>query len=144
MSALNCKLAVAILGLGRDEDLGPSRIGSLTVRLTTHPDEPVVKGKQRILSELKEDTNSKLEAQLPHPEVEGSTSTSTSSQLYKSLNRMLSGLSALSKVMDGASKVRCISPLQILSLTIDEQIHPHIDTAWGTITLLRKVDCFLK
>ena len=69
-------------------------------------DESEVKGKLRVLSELREDANSKLGNQLPPVEAETFAPTSSSSNGPKSINRMLSRLSALSKVMDAASKVR--------------------------------------
>ena len=87
--------------------MGPSQVGSLVVCLTSLTNEESgIKGKQRALSELKEDVNSKLRSQLFPLEAEASALTPSSSDRPKSINRMLSRLSALSKVMDAASKVR--------------------------------------
>ena len=124
--------------------MGPSQVGGLVVCLTSLTNnESEIKGKQRVLSELKEDVSSKLRSQLPPLEAEASTS--SSSNRPKSINRMLSRLSALSKVMDAASKVR----YQLLSYSSlithgcsFVQIHPIIDSSWTTVTQLHEVGYF--
>ena len=91
------------------EDAGPSQIGSLTVRLTIHPDnEPSFRGKQRIVSEVKEDINSKLRNRLFRPESRNSANLSALLDLSKSLKRILFGLSVLSKVMGSSFQVYSI------------------------------------
>ena len=87
--------------------MGPSQISSLTVRLTSVTDnKSEVKGKLRVLSELREDANSKLGNQPLPVKAETSAPNSLSSDGQKSVNCMLSQLSSLSKVMDAASKVQ--------------------------------------
>ena len=82
-------------------------MSGLTVRLTTQPDdEPEIQGKQRMLSELKGEIDSKLGGQIFRSKVEDSTTALASSDLSQSLDHILSGLSALSKAMGVASKVR--------------------------------------
>ena len=124
--------------------MGPSQVVSLVVRLTSLTnDESAIKGKQRVLSELKEDVSSKLRSQLLPLEAEASTS--SSSNRPKSINRMLSRLSTLSKVMDAASKVR-YQLLSCSSLITNGcsfiQVHPLIDSSWTTITQLHEVCYF--
>ena len=103
---LNYEETVTTLYLSPAEAAGPSQICTLTACLTIHPDnEPAIKGKQRMLSELKEDVKFKFAGQFLHPETKSSGQVSTQSELFKSLNRILFGLSALSKIIDGASKV---------------------------------------
>ena len=103
--ALNTTLEV-ILTLSSDQNVGQSQVSSLMVRLTSLTDDELeIKGKRRMLSELKEDVNLELGSQLSPLEAEASTRTSPSSEVPKSVNRMLSRLSSLSKVMDAASKV---------------------------------------
>ena len=70
---------VTTLYLSPAEMVGPSQIGSLVVRLAVLPDDKsVIKGKQRILSEVKEDAKLKLVYKL-HPETESSGHVSTPS-----------------------------------------------------------------
>ena len=58
---LTCEEIATTLDLSPTEIAGPSKIGSLTVRLAMQPDdEPAIKEKQRMLSELKEDARLKL------------------------------------------------------------------------------------
>ena len=66
-----------------------------------------------MLSELKEDARLKLTDKL-HSETGSSGQVSTASDLSKSLNRILSALSAMSNMADAASKVCYILSLQIL------------------------------
>ena len=113
------------LHLSPTEAAGPSKIGSLTVRLAVQPnDEPAIKGKQRILSELKEDAGLKLADKL-YSETESSGQVSASSDLSKSLNRILSALSAMSNIVDATSKVCCILSLRIFSLMSPCEGSPH-------------------
>ena len=113
------------LDLSPTEAAGPSQIGSLTVRLAVQPnDEPAIKGKQRILSELKEDAGLKL-ADKRYSETESSGQVSTSSDLSKSLNRILSALSAMSNIADAASKVCYILSLRIFSPMSPCEGSPH-------------------
>ena len=105
--------------------------------------ESEIKGKQRVLSELKEDVSSKLRSQLPPLEAEASTS--SSSNRPKSINRMLSRLSTLSKVMDAASKVRyklSSHTFLIPNRCSVAQVHPLIDSSWTTVTQLHEVGYF--
>ena len=66
-----------------------------------------------MLSELKEDARLKLADKL-HSETGSSGQVSTASDLSKSLNRILSALSAMSNMADAASKVCYILSLRIL------------------------------
>ena len=125
------------LDLSPTETAGPSKIGSLTVRLAIRPDdEPAIKGKQRMLSE---DARLKLADQL-HSETGGSDQIPTPSDLSKSLDRILSVLSAMSNIADAASKVCYILSLQMFNSHLLIKVHPTVDNAWSTITSLRKVD----
>ena len=111
---LTCEEIATTLDLSPTETAGPSKIGSLTVRLAIQPDdEPAIKGKQRVLSELKEDATLKLADKL-YSEAESSGQVSKSSDLSKSLNRILSVLSVMSNIADAASKVFYILSLRIL------------------------------
>ena len=137
---LTCEEIATTLDLSPTETAGPSKIGSLTVHLAIQPDdEPAIKGKQRMLSELKEDARLKLADKL-HPEAESSGQVSASSDLSKSLNRILSVLSAMSNIADAASKVCYILSLRMFNSHLLIKVHPTVDNAWSTITLLRKVD----
>ena len=122
---LTCEEIVTTLDLSPTETAGPSKIGSLTVRLAIQPDdEPAIKGKQRVLSELKEDATLKLADKL-YSEAESSGQVSKSSDLSKSLNRILSVLSAMSNIADAASKVCYIRSLRIFSLMSPCEGSPH-------------------
>ena len=132
------------LALSSDQNAGQSQVCSLVVCLTSLTnDESEIKGKQRVLSELKEDVSSKLKSQLLPLEAEASIS--SSSNRPKSINRMLARLSALSKVMDAASKVR-YQLLSCGSLITNGfsfvQVHPLIDSSWTTVTQLHEVGYF--
>ena len=127
--------------------MGQSQVSSLTVRLTSLTDDELeIKGKRRVLSELKEDVNLKLGSQLPPLGAEASAPTLSSSDGPKSVNRMLSRLNALSKVLDATSKVYDKFSSYTFLVTngrIVVQVHPLIDSSWTTVTLLHEVGYFL-
>ena len=98
-----------LIGKRKSEQI---RIGSLVVRLTRQSENvssTSLKGKQRVLTELKKDAHLKLGRPHPllHPETDSASSNmSTSSK--KSTSQILSTLNVLRKVIGAASKVRRI------------------------------------